>query len=111
MAFHKDKAGALKWKRWLEHSRAALVACGLPEEVYADRRSWLYFLGHAGLHNGATGFRFDPKMLNRGQIERLYAFLTADHSPCAYDPHLVTVLRGELGIPQTGCSQTWSVAP
>jgi len=103
MAFHRDKAAALEWKRWLSRNRAALVACGLPEEVYADRRTWLYFLGHAGLSDSTTGFRFSLSMLSREQMQRLYDFVLADYPAATeYDPWLVAVLRAELGISRPG---------
>ncbi len=100
MAFRRGKSEALEWKHWLDRNRPALVECGLPAEVYADRRSRLYFLEHASLSDRCHHDWFSLEMLSREQMERLYAFLTADRPPWVYDPCIVRVLRGELGIPQ-----------
>ena len=100
MGFRKDKQEALERKKRLQRNRDVLVECGLPTEIYDDHRNWLYFLDHATLWAPKRPHWFCLAKLTRQQLQLLCDFLQAECGGMAYDPHVLQVLQGELGIPQ-----------
>jgi hypothetical protein len=97
--FHQDKQDRLEWKKWLQRNRHILVECGLPVEMFEDRRLWLYFLEHAAYWDGG-GEYLVLEHLSQSQLLRLYDFLQAEFSAAEYDPDALVVLKTMFGIPQ-----------
>ena len=90
----------LERKKWLQRNRDILVECGLPTEIYDDHRNWVYFLDHATLWASKRPHWFCLAKLTHQQLQLLCDFLQAECEGMAYDPHVLQVLKGELGIPQ-----------
>ena len=42
-----EKQDRLEWKKWLQRNHNILIECGLPVEMFENRRLWFYFLEHA----------------------------------------------------------------
>jgi hypothetical protein len=78
MSFQRDSTGARRWQHWLARHRAALVAAGLPDWVYANEARWQRFLGEGGLEE-ESGWQVE--MLSPLQKNRLRAFLVREYGP------------------------------
>jgi len=78
MAFRRKKDG---WRQFLQKHSEGLTFCGIPEEVYRDRRRFIVFLEHGydewGWFENHHAF-FHPRVLSDEQIAHL-AKLVADH--------------------------------
>lgn len=100
MGFRKDKQQALEWKKWLQRNRDVLVECGLPAEIYENRRNWLYFLDHATLWAPQRPHWFFLEKLTVPQMRQLFDFLQGEYGRESADPNVLVVLKSALGIPQ-----------
>ena len=100
MGFRQDKQDRLEWTKWLQRNRGVLVECGLPSEIYEDRRHWFYFLGHAAYWTPARKEWPVLEHLGESQRRRLYDFLQTEFGAETYDPYALIVLKTMLGIPQ-----------
>lgn len=79
MSFRRDRETELEWRRWVKAHEAELIAVGLPREVFADRPTWLRFIGH-GYHppiDNPREVRFRLEDLSPEQQLRFYRFLDA----------------------------------
>lgn len=78
MSFRRERGTALQWQRWLDEHRQELLDCGLPAEVFQDRRSWFYFPEHGyftPLDSAKPIINVDK--MEKPAAERLYQFLEA----------------------------------
>jgi hypothetical protein len=100
VGFRGNKQDRLEWKKWLQRNRNLLVECGLPAELFENRRCWSYFLEHASYWTGAREEYLVLEQLSQPQRRRLCDFLQTEFGTAAYDPHALVVLKTMFGIPQ-----------
>jgi hypothetical protein len=79
MPYRKHKKSAVEWKSWVQRHRAALVECGLSEDVYRDRNTWHYFLDHGNISSRKEWHWFSLERLTFDQRLRLHDFLQAEY--------------------------------
>ena len=97
MSFRRNKDKATEWKRFRDRCRPILVACGLPDEGYANQRMWWYFLDHASLSTGHRAHWFSLDKLSHEQLQHLCEFFEAEYGSEEYPPLILQVLRSTCG--------------
>jgi hypothetical protein len=81
MSFRRDGERALRWQRWLDQHRDALVAAGLPSWVYAEELRWIRFLEEGGT-DWESGWQVE--LLFPQQAERFRRFILQEYGPDQY---------------------------
>ena len=81
MGYRKDKKTTYSWKKWLKKNlRYLTLECGLPDEIFTNRRNWNCFLDHAFYSTKDCAPFFDVNSLNVTQAKNLYEFLVNEET-------------------------------
>ncbi len=78
MSFRRNSEPTRRWKEWRTKHAIEVAACGLPDAVYRDARSWENFLFDGFLPDEGMWNGWNVTMLSMEQTRRFLDFLSRE---------------------------------